>query len=77
MQHNREQHLAEPRPKVNKKGSMLSNEAISPRNTDIDVETIKARTKKQTGGDIAINAKFETEGMLKNCHVIRGRNVSV
>lgn len=67
----------DPRPKVNKKGSMLSNEAISPRNTDIDVETIKARTKKQTGGEIAINAKFETEGMLKNCHVIRARNVSV
>ena len=56
---------------------MHSNEGISPTHTDIDVETIKARTKKQTGGDIAINAKFETEGMLKNCHVIRARNVSV
>lgn len=77
MQHNREQQAAEPRPKIVKKGSMLSNDALSPRNTDIDVETIKARTKKQTGGDIAINAKAETEGMLKKCHVIRGRNVSV
>lgn len=74
MQHNA---AADPRPKVAKKGSMLSNEALSPRNTDIDVETIKARTKKQTGGDIAINAKAETEGMLKKCHVIRARNVSV
>ena len=55
---------------------MLSDTAMSPTSQDVDVETIKARTKKQ-GGDIAINAKQETEDMLKECHMIRGRNVTV
>ena len=36
----------EPKPKVVKKGSMLTDAALSPKSQDIDVETIKARTKK-------------------------------
>ena len=31
---------------VVKKGSMLTDAALSPKSQDIDVETIKARTKK-------------------------------
>jgi len=35
----------EPRPRIAKKGSMLSETATSPK-SEVDVETIKARTKK-------------------------------
>ena len=44
-QHNKMLSL-EPKPKVVKKGSMLSEAALSPKSQNVDVETIKARTKK-------------------------------